>query len=157
MLTDPLALFPDLLKDGYSRTSPPTVQYNCIAWALKDDEKWWEPDQLGWFYWPEACERSYHLRSFLKMLSINGYIKCDDPTHEAGFEKLAIYTDGNQFKHIARQLADGKWTSKLGQADDISHSLNGLIGQGYGRPTIYLKRPFPSDSSPALGPDPLAT
>ena len=35
--------FPNLLIEGYDRTSPETSIYNCIAWAMGEDFVWWEP------------------------------------------------------------------------------------------------------------------
>ena len=44
--------------------------------------------------------------------------------------------------HAARQLPDGKWTSKLGPFEDIKHStLVCLKGPLYGEPDTYMKRP----------------
>lgn len=43
--------------------------------------------------------------------------------------------------HAARQLADGSWTSKCGRSEDIRHTLEGLAGDVYGEPTIFLSRP----------------
>ena len=42
--------------------------------------------------------------------------------------------------HAARQLTDGTWSSKLGRFHDISHSIDGLSGNEYGRPVLYLRR-----------------
>ncbi|TAF36353.1 MAG: hypothetical protein EAZ69_10585 [Oscillatoriales cyanobacterium] len=42
--------------------------------------------------------------------------------------------------HAARQLANGKWTSKLGWLEDIEHELDGLTGDRYGVVGQILKR-----------------
>jgi hypothetical protein len=70
-----------------------------------------------------------------------GFISCDDDTVESGFEKIAIYVN-NQGKptHAARQLGDGRWSSKLGNAVDIAHSLVGLTNSAYGSVAQILKR-----------------
>jgi len=61
---------------------------------------------------------------------------------EDGFEKVAIYeAEGLGFMHVAIQLSDGRWTSKLGQDEYIEHnSPEGLASEDYGRPTKFLKR-----------------
>lgn len=41
----------------------------------------------------------------------------------------------------ARQLPSGLWTSKLGEMEDIEHTLRGLKGDIYGAATGFLKRP----------------
>jgi hypothetical protein len=71
-----------------------------------------------------------------------GYEQCSDGAHEAGFQKVAIYADAtNQAQHAARQLTNGKWTSKLGDLPDIGHeSSECLSGASYGAPVQFLKR-----------------
>ena len=76
-----------------------------------------------------------------------GYVRSDNSRLEPGFEKVALYADGGSPKHMARQLPDGKWTSKCGGAEDITHdTLDALESFGpppgghYGTPVLYLKR-----------------
>ena len=71
-----------------------------------------------------------------------GFIPCDDDTVEAGFEKIAIYVN-SQGKpiHAARQLHNGRWSSKLGREVDIEHALVGLTNSEYGSVAQLLKRP----------------
>jgi hypothetical protein len=57
-------------------------------------------------------------------------------TFERGVEK----SGGGKPKHAARQLANGRWTSKLGELEDIEHTLNGLDGIWYGSVMLILKR-----------------
>ena len=42
--------------------------------------------------------------------------------------------------HAARQLRSGRWTSKLGQAEDIEHELRALEGAIHGAVVLILKR-----------------
>jgi len=141
MLTDLRQIFPNLASLPYRRTSSPTQQYNCIAWAMNDDTKWWEPDPLGWMYWPNGSARVATLSSVMAMFRNLGYSNCASAALESDYEKIAVYTEGNRFTHVARQLADGKWTSKLGDLDDITHStLDALAGQAYGKPAHFLRR-----------------
>ncbi len=48
-------------------------------------------------------------------------------------------TDG-ELTRAARQLPNGKWTSKLGRWQDIEHELDGLVGEMYGTVKQILKR-----------------
>lgn len=74
-----------------------------------------------------------------------------DMSLEPGFEKIAIYAKNvaGKFepKHAARQLDNGCWTSKLGQADDIEHLTADCItggstaGSDYGQVVRIMKRP----------------
>ena len=140
MITDLDSIFPNLAKSGYRRSSSPTSQYNCLAWALGDDTRWWEPDIYNLFFWPSGIPRNYVIANYLKVCRKCGYERCPDGKLETGYEKLAIFTQGNQFKHVARQCQNGVWTSKLGRLDDIDHQIDAFEGSNYGIPTIFLKR-----------------
>ena len=59
---------------------------------------------------------------------------------EEGVEKIAIYILNGKPEHAAKQLPDGRWSSKLGDLDDITHTLNGLSGNRYGQAQVFLSR-----------------
>lgn len=136
-------LFPQLVSSGYSITSPETTEYNCIAWAADDTEVCWWPDPFDLGYWPSEIPRKETLDVFKKTYELLGYVTCQDAKYEKGFEKIAIYIDSNDKPtHAARQLSSGKWTSKLGQLEDIEHeTLEGVAGQQYGTVALIMKRP----------------
>jgi len=140
MLTDLVRLFPDLPKEGYLRTSDPSIDYNCVAWAAGDDKQWWEPDRMGLFHWPAGVRREWNTQSLSAVFQAQKYILCADGTHEHGYEKIAIYAKQGVPTHVARQLPGGRWTSKLGPLDDITHTLDGLAGKEYGQPHRFLRR-----------------
>lgn len=145
-------MFPKLYESGYKITSPAQPSYNCIAWAAGDASRWWEPDARGLYFWPKSILRAYTLEAYEEAFKHLGFDSCEDPTPEAGWEKVALFTgaDGRP-THAARQLTDGMWTSKLGRDVDIAHSnLDGLCGDHYGNPTVILRRrrgPPPSSRS----------
>jgi len=141
--------FPDLSANNYSITSPATTEYNCIAWAAGDTEKWWWPDPLYVDYWPSEAPRTDSLQSFIKAYETLDYAVCDSVVYEDGFEKVAIYVDyAGKPTHVARQLSSGYWTSKLGDWEDIEHNvLNSIIGSQYGSVATILKRPTKKPSS----------
>jgi hypothetical protein len=143
MFTDLDAQYPNLARSGYRRKSYPTTRYNCVAWALGDETRWWEPDSYNLFFWPSGIPRSYAIRNYVEICRKYGYERCPDGDLETGYEKLAIFTQGNEFKHVARQRQNGMWTSKLGQLDDIDHHIDGFDGSHYGTPTIFMKRKIP--------------
>jgi hypothetical protein len=132
--------FPNLEIDGYEETSPATEKYNCIAWAAALSNQWWWPDPLGAYFWPEGVERAVTIEAFFGALMTRGFQPCESGDFEAGFEKVALYSLDGKPSHAARQLSDGKWTSKLGKYVDITHALQGLEGPVYGRATHFLKR-----------------
>lgn len=49
------------------------------------------------------------------------YEICPDGGLETDFEKVVLYGTALFYTHVARQLPNGKWTSKLGRAEDIEH------------------------------------
>jgi hypothetical protein len=127
-------------------TSPAVRRYNCIAWAAGNDSRWWWPDANNIGYWPPTIPREETVAAFVSAYALQGYTQCIDGALEPGFEKIAIYglTVGSDLvpTHAARQLADGRWTSKLGNCEDIEHdTLEGLNGPRYGAPVCYLRRP----------------
>jgi hypothetical protein len=135
--------FPNLAPKGYTITSPATSDYNCIAWAAGVVDDWWWPDPMGVSTWPAAARREETISAFLEAFESLGYVRCDDDSLEAGFEKVALYSLAGAPKHVARQLANGRWTSKLGELEDVEHTLDGLVGRWYGSVIQFLKRPLP--------------
>jgi hypothetical protein len=141
------AHFPRLTPDNYRKTSDEDAFYNCIAfsWGDSSTEEWWSPLNFPGFTWPEDIPRGLDVSVFVELYSRHGgFAECDSPDWEAGFEKVALYaTEFHMFKHVARQKASGKWTSKLGEWEDIEHdSLEILGGSSYGEPVKILKRPM---------------
>ena len=137
-------LFPNLTKVGYKITSSEANFYNCIAWAAGENNRWWEPDPMDQLYWPPNVPRENTLNAYVKAFESLGYASCTTVDCENGFEKIALYVDQKNIPtHAAKQLSDGKWTSKLGALEDISHnSLEALTNSDYGRVGPILKRPI---------------
>lgn len=127
---------------GYLETSPCTDEYNCIAWAAGDDEKWWWPHPDS--FWPEGVVCELTPEAFIQAYQTCSFEVCEDAGFEPGFEKIAIYTDLNGVPtHASRQKLCGKWTSKLGTGFDIDHdTLTGIENDTYGVATIFMKRPI---------------
>ena len=137
------SMFPYLARSAYAITSPSTPEYNCIAWAAGDAERWWWPLAGSFAYWPSNVPVQETLDAFIKAFGTLGFIPCEDPYIEHGHEKVALYVDNNgKPTHAARQLQNGRWTSKLGKAQDIEHELDGLTGAMYGVVAQVLKRPI---------------
>ena len=124
--------FPGLRGQQYAVTSPRGDKYNCIAWAAGDAGRWWWPDADGEDTWPAGVDRVETIKAFREAFAALGYAVCDDETLEAGYEKVALFALTGVPKHAARQLASGRWTSKLGPREDIEHALHDLTGMVYG-------------------------
>ena len=134
--------FPNL--QDFSITSERDTQYNCIAWAAEvSDDIWW-PGSSG--YWPPTAPTEPTIPAFILAFSTLGYVACADGFLEQGYEKVAIYAKPDaalnlKVSHMARQLPDGRWTSKLGRSEDIEHAtpseLDSIL---YGKVVQYMQR-----------------
>lgn len=132
--------FPQLAAAGYAITSNIDPEYNCAAFAADETEEWWDPYNPDGV-WPNDIDRDIEIRCFLELFERQGFTVCADSSLEAGYEKVVFYTDGGEFRHVARQLPDGRWKSKLGELEDIEHdTLDALICQNYGNPTHFMRR-----------------
>ena len=138
------AAFPGLAKGDYRISSLSNTDYNCIAWAANDTTNWWWPGpNLEDEYWPPGVPREPTITAFQAAFESIGYVLCADEGLESGFEKVALFADAQaKPKHGARQLQNGRWTSKLGEWVDIEHALHDLEGALYGSVVRLLKRPL---------------
>jgi hypothetical protein len=144
-------LFPGLHGTLYTVTSPPTDEYNCVAWAADVTNDWWWPiaHQGRRIYWPPGVASEETITALRDAFATLGYILCADERLEAGLEKIALFVDAQGLPtHAARQLSNGRWTSKLGQGDDIEHELLALEGEIYGTVALVMKRPAQASVSP---------
>jgi hypothetical protein len=114
-------------------TSPRDSAYNCIAWAaIGSTAEWWT--HLPGYKWPGE-DRTPLIESLVKVFVSVGYSEkaVDDHSVESGVEKVALYAKNGIWRHAARQLPNGKWTSKLGPDEDIEHDTpECLCGDSYG-------------------------
>lgn len=103
------------------------------------------------FFWPGNHVET--LDEFKRVFSMYGYTYCGNALQpgteqlEAGYEKIALYVKGTDITHVARQLPDGTWTSKLGVEIDISHDAPNDLPQdgplscvGLGVAYFFFKR-----------------
>src|SRR5437868_3020972 len=137
--------FPRLTNQNHRITSPPSTDYNCIAWTAGDIRNWWQPG----IYWPITTKAGdYSVGALEELFKSFGYIVCPHEAYEPGYEKIALYSDVVFYTHAARQLPNGKWTSKLGGAEDIEHDTPvDLAGGAYGSVVGFMKRPILAASS----------
>lgn len=134
--------FPNLALANYRITSQADSSYNCIAWAAGVSDAWWWPDDSS--YWPDSVAKSATIDSFTSAYQTLGYTVCDDHLYQDGIEKIAIYAIDGLPTHVARQLSNSFWTSKLGRDVDIEHPLEGLEGNIYGQVVQVMSRRFDS-------------
>lgn len=139
-------LFPALKEAGFDVTSPQDARYNCVAWAAGDTKRWWWPAESPFAYWPAGVEREESLTSFIHAFAALGYEPAGSGDHEPEFEKVAIFGSRDGVPtHMARQIDDGSWTSKLGSLEDIRHvDVSAVAGSEYGAVAAFLKRKKPA-------------
>jgi hypothetical protein len=149
MVGDIENLFPRLQGSAYQITSPPSDVYNCIAWAASDPTCWWWPGDPVKDHWPPGAARDETIDAFREAFETLGFVMCAAEGLEPGFEKIAVFADDQGTPtHAARQLPTGQWTSKLGQLEDIQHSLHDLTGNEYGTVALIMKRAFTTSGGP---------
>jgi hypothetical protein len=137
---------PFLTDDNCSLTSEVSRKYNCIAWAAGSNRLFWWPDQWEIGYWPPNVRREETMDAFKEAFRTIGYEVCPDGLLESSIEKIAIFGINKQGNvivptHATRQLKSGKWTSKMGPLEDISHDDESDVrGPIYGQVVFYMSR-----------------
>ncbi len=143
--------FPLLSRNNSLKTSCDTETYNCLAWAARDSNRWWEPSHDGVFdpgqYWPKGAPRNYEFSSLVKAYELHGFEVCRRQDLALGFDIIVLYEDElGRMSHAARWLYEDEcWTSKLGPFEDISHDyLSTLEGDtAYGTARVMMRRYHP--------------
>src|SRR5262249_39655961 len=121
--------------------------YNCIAHSMRIYDKWvWPGPKVADF------DREY---AKVGLKRVKGLDYRFDPK----VEKVVLYAHVRangvvECTHGSRQLADGTWTSKLGQGPLIGHMTpESVAGPSYGKPIhLYVKQRL----APILGTPTLA-
>lgn len=137
--------FPNLQNEYFEPVSEDCDEYNCIAWAADVvDDRWWPHPDPADAYWPipwRAKERD----CFIEASRVAGnYEPCGtDFDFQQGYEKVALYLHPDETPtHMARQLLNGQWTSKVGVLgwDIIHETVQGVEGDQYGHAVLALRR-----------------
>jgi hypothetical protein len=137
-------IFPKLQSKTYRITSPRSWNYNCVAWAAGDAATRWWPSEDDRDQWPVNAPRVESLDAFRAAFATLGYRAANAADYVQGTEKVAIFANAEGVPlHMARQLPNGRWTSKLGALEDIEHDLHDLEGDEYGQVVLVMERPFP--------------
>lgn len=96
------------------------------------------------YYWPDYPPADSTVATLSIIFSHEGYEACADGNLESGYEKLVLYyrPSTGEFLHVARQMPDGRWTSKLGKGEDITHNSVEALEGYYGQVCRYMRKPF---------------
>ena len=136
-----LIIFPNSEEEPFIKTSEATHTYNCVAWALGDNTRFYWPKAGPEYYWPKDIPLETTIEAFILLFESVGYSLCKTPDFEEGFEKIAIYIDEDEIPtHVAKPLNNQLWTSKLGQLEDVSHTFFTLSEGLYGEAAYFMKR-----------------
>jgi hypothetical protein len=141
-LEDLYAQFPSLRDSRHRITSSPTDEYNCVAWVPRELDRWYDPE----LFWPDDIPKpdgDDDLDCYVALFESWGFERCEDERYEDGFLKIAVYTVGQSFQHVAKQLRDGSWSSKGGVLHDFRHcTLDALQPSGImvnARPSVFMR------------------
>lgn len=137
---------PRATPDNSEARSPQTIDYNCLAFAAGETTRWWEPyvippTQPGVF-WPSEVRPDNGVDDWVAALATVGFMPCADGSLDPQLVKVAILGVGDTAEHATRQLANGRWVSKLGGLEDIEHDTPEAVGGAdYGEVLRFLCRP----------------
>jgi hypothetical protein len=118
---------------------PRTSQFNCIAWAAGDSNRWYDPKN----YWPRHLRFSWGIDSLERLYGALGYEKADDGSIEPEYLKIALYKSkiDASWTHAAIQTPSGIWQSKLGWGELIEHlTPDDVAGGSYGEVAGFMRR-----------------
>jgi hypothetical protein len=82
--------FPNLRDVAKKKTSDADPNYNCIAWAFKDNRRHWWPNNRR-SYWPINTSGLRAIEAFEAWFSADGWVETSSQAVEHGYEKIALY------------------------------------------------------------------
>lgn len=91
-----------------------------------------------------CCYSELTEHAFTELYASLGYERCRDGKFQRGFEKIALFAKDGAPTHAAKQLPSGRWSSKLGRWEDITHELAAVAGNAlneYGEVIAFFRRP----------------
>lgn len=131
-------LFPDL-QEGVSLefTSPVDYNYNCLAWAVSCDTRYFENNKGCFWPWQHISDETPD--GWVEVCKIHGFYATENTEFIPGVEKIAILVNAEGDLHAARQGKNGWWKSKLGGWGPDHVGLDGLV-PAYGKVVHVLQR-----------------
>jgi hypothetical protein len=130
----------------------PDDLYNCFGYAL-DKQQWLEPpiriddddEDDPRCKWPEVVAPgpdNQQIGVYISAARSCDFVECGtNSSWEEEFEKIVlIYGKDGKFLHASVQAGPHLWKSKLGDCSDITHPLKAVVGSGYGKNLVFMKR-----------------
>lgn len=134
--------FPGLGGTPWAIKSRRTKRYNCLAWAAREKHRRW--DFAKGAYWPPGVKRASGIAYLVGAFQAEGFSVCNEndcQAYDSTADSIVVYEMNRIGTHAARLLANGMWSSKLGDLEDVQHKtpedISGII---YGNPIVYMKR-----------------
>src|SRR5262245_58321372 len=81
------------LGDNFFLNSSASGRYNCIAWAVGDETKWWEPSTDPRHHWPTDIPKDPSLGTITSLLKKYRFLTCASMQLSPRTEKVAIYCE----------------------------------------------------------------
>lgn len=142
--------FPNIPSDPHFLvTSECDLRYNCIAWAMRLNDRWVceSDDSSSW--WPVKNSPSSGTRKALILaFQAVGFRVCPNGYFNRFYDVVALYYNPVTYEwtHAARVIAPGEYHSKVGAYWDIHHSggdylHNSGSDSDYGIIYQYMRRP----------------
>lgn len=124
------------------KTSDKNKNYNCVSWVVGINDRWLWPIDDGnpYWYWPADIKEGDYVESFIDLLSNMGFVICFSGIYEESYDKVVVYGDSLGPTHLAKQLDEKYWSSKLGDDEDVKHELKTFDNGGYGEIKCFMKR-----------------
>ena len=136
--------WPELILDtNFHFTSLRRKGHNCVAYALKEHGKDLDMWIFAELYGIDKANLDISVNGYAEIFTkYYGYEKCEEGNIEEGFDKIVLFEDHEgDFVHVALQLENGNWTSKMGTYEDIEHySVDAISKKDYGTPRLYMKK-----------------
>ena len=133
--------FPQLVEHvSYEFTSQVDLNYNCLAWALSYDNRYFDKGNGCYWIWDDAAPDTPE--GWARVCEHHGFsfVPDNDASFVKNVEKIAILRASDGELHATRQSKDGKWKSKLGWGPDIDHTDLECLEHTYGKVTYVLQR-----------------
>ncbi len=131
--------YPNLSTANAELASKPDPYYNCAAFVVNVTNKKWWPGGFDGYYWPiNASNTTADIKRTFEELY--GWKSCANGNFERRYEKVVIFENNGVPTHLAKQIRDGRWVSKIGRWDDIKHTLEAVGGGDYGQPAVFLRK-----------------
>lgn len=135
-------LFPKLHGTPWEIKSRKTRRYNCLAWAAREKHRRW--DFTKGAHWPPGVKRASGIAYLVGAFQAEGFSVCNESDcrkYDSTADSIVVYEMNRIGMHAARLLANGMWSSKLGDVEDVQHKTpEDISGTTYGNPIVYMKR-----------------